>query len=104
MNLPLFEPLHKAKNNDPQTSHEAAANASKFVQGHYRKILDYLDGIHPHGATYKQIARAIPEFTDDPAAVARRTGELRDAGLLEAAGTVKPEGSRNRFTLWRAKA
>lgn len=68
--------LARARNSDPLTSHRAAARVSRFANGHYRKIIDALQGgpADRHG-----IAR-ITGLRDD--AIGKRLTELANNGKI----------------------
>lgn len=72
----------------------------EFAHQHNRKILDFLDGIHPRAATKDDIAANTGL---DAVAVARRMVEIEMSGRVERAGYGKLASGRP-ATLWRAKA
>ena len=85
--LPLFAPL--ARRTDPETSHQAAAKARTFHGEHARRILNAL-AIGPAGQS--EIARRTGMTV---AAVSKRLGEIRRAGLIERDGdAVSATGGR----------
>lgn len=80
--LPLFA-APAARRTDPATSHEAADKAKTFASDHRSKILDAL-AAGPAGQS--EIARRTGLTV---AAVSKRLGELRKAGLIERDGDAR---------------
>lgn len=97
--LPLFEPRKKYRNHDPETARIAAERAGSLAASDQRRILDYLDAIHPRSATYRDIAAGTGL---ERHAIGRRLKELKIAGLIEEAGTTLMESGRP-GALWRIK-
>lgn len=80
-----------ARRRDPQTSHDAAERARKFVASHEARILGQL--YRRPALTYREIAECAGM---EPVAVARR---LKD---MERKGVVVRDGERDGMTCWRA--
>lgn len=85
----------KFRRDDPETSKTAGRKASKFVSGHYRHILNALEG-------FNLTAKEIGEETGlTSVQIARRIPELRSAGfvdgVLEDGEILKREGCQ----VWR---
>lgn len=95
-----YDPRKSARRTDPMPSKVAAESAGEFVHQHTRKILDFLDGIHPRAATKDDIASNTGL---DAVAVARRMVEIERSGRVERAGYGKLASGRP-ATLWRAKS
>lgn len=95
-----FDATKAARRADPMPSKVAAEAAESFVHQHHRKILDFLDGIHPRAAHKDDISAATGL---DAVAVARRMIEIERARRVERAGYGKLSTGRP-ATLWRAKA
>ena len=98
--LPLFAPRPRARRGDPQTSHAAAASMGVGAEQHRTRILSYLRLIAPSAATKDEIGAAIGL---NDVRVARRCGELRDAGLIEDSGETRLTKSGRQATAWRAR-
>ena len=90
----------RARRSDPETSKDAARKAAKFIGGHKRRILDYLEEIHPWSADYIQIAK---ETGLTEVQVGRRLVDLREALLIECTGTHPIPGKDTTAQLWKAK-
>ena len=82
-----------SRNSDPMTSHVAADKAKRFVWDHKEQIL---------GVLFRPMnCYLISQLTGlDHVAVARRMGELRDAGLVRDTGLTDPGPNGRECTLW----
>lgn len=89
--LPLFA---QARRTDPDTSHQAAERARRFVTGHARAVLVALEA-GPAGQT--EIGRRCGLL---PHQVNKRLADLAKRGLVELTGR-KVEANAERE--WRAK-
>lgn len=99
MNLPLFDPIKKARRTDPITSHMAAREAEPLASADQTAILNFLEGVSPMAASCEDIGGAIGRGKHE---VGRRMKELETAGRVERAGfTIL--GTKRAGTLWRAK-
>ena len=93
----LFDAAKAVNARDPHTSYHAADQAHGLASRHHKLILDYLDGIAPWPAHYRQIAAGTGL---EPVAIGRRLIELERAHLIERAGTG-PLGNGRVGTTWR---
>jgi hypothetical protein len=96
----------RARTTDRLTSHEAADATAPHIAASQAAVRHVLSSAPLAGAiplTDVEIARYAAElgyrFSDSRLRTARR--ELEDMGIVESAGTVKPSGSRTRFTVWK---
>ena len=96
--LPLFAP--RARRTDPETSKLAAESMVGAARDHRDRILAHLRAIAPAAANKDEIGAAIGL---DNVQVARRCGELRDAGLIVDSGETRPSKSGRAATCWRAR-
>ena len=96
--LPLFAP--RARRTAPETSKLAAESMVGSASDHRDRILARLRAIAPAAANKDEIGAAIGL---DDVQVARRCGELRDAGLIVDSGETRPTPTGRQGTCWRAK-
>lgn len=91
-----FEPKKLARNTDPQTSHEAAAQSGSLRGHHHRKIIAALR-YYGDGTPYQ-----IAEWAGmEVAAVFRRLNELQKAGAAVPIGeAIGPTNRKCR--VWKA--
>lgn len=82
MRTTLF-PIARARNSDPQTSHDAAKRVTRSGNAtrHRQMILDALKG--GEGLTVEQISQATGVHKSD---LNKRTSELEHAGLIRRSG------------------
>ena len=88
----LLDPAPMARHSDPDTSHEAAAQAKELQARHHRLIIECLQA---HGPMGKDGIAARTALTG--VAVARRLPEL------ERTGQAKPTGRRVSSTTGRSE-
>lgn len=95
--LPLLDwhPEHKARRDDPETSHAAGRQAKGLAGEHHRRILYALimwDG------TAEQVACSCGL---DLPQVQRRMSELLTAGLIELTGETRINSNNRRMRVFR---
>ena len=89
------EPL--ARNSDPVTSHQAAADAAWHVRADRRHVLE-IHADHPGGLTDFELAAICDR---QQTSVGKRRGELRDAGLIEQTEWRRAAPSGSMAIVWR---
>lgn len=97
MQLTLIDPAPAARQSDPATSHQAAAQAVELAAKHHRIILQCL---REHGPSGKDAIASRTQL--DGVAVCRRLSEMERAGLIVPTGkTVKSTAGRSERE-WKA--
>jgi predicted transcriptional regulator len=89
------EPL--ARNTDPITSHQAAADTARHVRADRRHVLE-IHARHPAGLTDFELAAICDR---QQTSVGKRRGELRDAGLIEQTESRRAAPSGSSAIVWR---
>jgi predicted transcriptional regulator len=89
------EPL--ARNTDPVTSHQAAADTARHVRADRRHVLE-IHADHPAGLTDFELAAICDR---QQTSVGKRRGELRDAGLIEQTESRRAAPSGSLAIVWR---
>ena len=93
--LPLFPP--KARNSDPDTSHEAAESMEGEAKAQRAQILDYLRRRGPRTADGLDFILNLR-----PTSAGRRLPELKEMGLVEMTAKVALTRSGRGAHVWRA--
>lgn len=84
INLDLFDPVTpSSRRTDPETSHQAAAEAKELAARHHRIILGALEA---HGPAGKDRIAALTCLTG--VAVCRRLSELQKSGRIAPTGRI----------------
>ena len=93
--LPLFPP--KARNSDPDTSHEAAESMEGDAKAQRQRILAYLRYHGPHTADCLDAFLGLRDTS-----AGRRLPELKEMGLVEMTTMKALTRSGRRAHVWRA--
>lgn len=96
VSLPLFEQSH-ARKDDPQTSKDAARQASVVAASHCFMILEALKAHGPMGKT-----RLAAKTGIDHVAVCRRLADLKAANLALPTGDTEKSGTNRDERIWQA--
>lgn len=95
--LGLFEPV--ARSTDPDTSWDAAADASRKADTHRARALA-IHRAHPDGLTDFELADLMGL---QQTSAGKRRGELRDQGYVVNSGVKRPAPSGSLAIVWRAR-
>lgn len=88
-----------ARPTDPDTSWDAASDASIKADTHRARVLATLRS-HPDGLTDFELAECLGL---QQTSAGKRRGELRDKGLVEDTGLRRPAPSGSLAIVWRAR-
>ena len=88
-----------ARTTDPDTSWDAASDASIRADTHRARVLATLRN-HPDGLTDFELGELLGL---QQTSAGKRRGELRDKGLVEDAGLKRPAPSGSMSIVWRAR-
>lgn len=102
MTFPLIFPddSPRVRESDPITSHEAADATVSKVAASQAIVLQILRN-HPRPMTDEEIRHEAHWYGFwSPSRLRSARSELVHQGVVEAVGTVTPEGHRTRATLW----
>lgn len=89
----------RSRNNDPTTSHAAAARVAEFSAHHFAVIVQALKDFGP--MTVSEIAKRTGLGEQQ---INKRTPELAEAGAIALAGGTRPGASGRQQRVWKAKA